>query len=130
MLFSNLALGIKTILPHFKHFIRISIPTLKISHSSEPQGCFFFIFTISPTWSSFGKAITSNQSMNLINQPKRCFDFHTLLTKLCVNICYCNICMRIRECNLFSIKYFFYPVSYIPFNFPLFHRLCFRNNRY
>ncbi len=47
-LFSNLSRSSITILWHFKHFILMSAPVLKTSHVLPPQGCCFFVSTISP----------------------------------------------------------------------------------
>ncbi len=128
MLFSNLALGIKTILPHFRHFMRMSMPTLKISHSSEPQGCFFSSLQYLQRGVLLAKQ--SPQLIFSISKSNKLIHLQTLLTKLCIIIFYCNISMRIWKCNFFLIKYFFYPISYLPLNFPLLHRLCFCNNSY
>lgn len=46
--FRNFGLGMRTICPHPQHFTRISLPSCMTSHSWLPQGCFFFIWTMSP----------------------------------------------------------------------------------
>ena len=53
--FKNLGRGIKTICPQPQHLMRMSLPSCRTSHSWLPQGCFFFICTMSPmrNWMNF-----------------------------------------------------------------------------
>ena len=57
--FSNFRRGSRTWEPHFRHCSRTSMPIYMISKSFPPQGCAFFISTVSPTAKETERASTA-----------------------------------------------------------------------